>query len=107
MPASYLRLETPSLTPSIANQTPATQNSSGSGQHGKHFNERIGLSLSWVVRVIYSYEAQGKDELDLIEGETVELTRGPAGGQSYGDGWWEGVHFLIRWTFHMEPIIPL
>ncbi|GLB45480.1 putative fes/CIP4, and EFC/F-BAR homology domain containing protein [Lyophyllum shimeji] len=42
------------------------------------------------VRAIYPYEAQGQDELGLIEGQTIELTSGPSGGQHYGDGWWEG-----------------
>ncbi|KAF8558331.1 hypothetical protein OG21DRAFT_1475027 [Imleria badia] len=42
------------------------------------------------VRVIYDYEAQGPDELSIKEGETLELSSGPYGGQNRADGWWEG-----------------
>ncbi|KAF9499043.1 hypothetical protein BDN71DRAFT_1480868 [Pleurotus eryngii] len=44
-----------------------------------------------VVRAIYAYVAQGADEISIKEGEQIELTSGPAGGQFYGDGWWEGL----------------
>ncbi|KAJ7505127.1 hypothetical protein B0H11DRAFT_1976959 [Mycena galericulata] len=44
------------------------------------------------VRGVYAYEARGADELGLSEGELVELTSGPNGGQHYGDGWWEGIN---------------
>ncbi|PBK97599.1 hypothetical protein ARMGADRAFT_1076075 [Armillaria gallica] len=40
--------------------------------------------------VIYQYEAGGHDEIGLREGEVIELSSGPTGGQHYGDGWWEG-----------------
>lgn len=43
------------------------------------------------VRSVYAYEAQGADELSLQEGQMVELSAGPSGGQNYADGWWEGV----------------
>ncbi|KAF7980468.1 hypothetical protein HWV62_37940 [Athelia sp. TMB] len=42
------------------------------------------------VRGVYVYQAQGSDELDLSEGELIELTEGPTGGRNYADGWWEG-----------------
>ena len=42
------------------------------------------------MRVIYDYEAQGPDELSIREGEAVELSSGPYGGQNRADGWWEG-----------------
>jgi len=42
------------------------------------------------VRGIYDYPAQGSDELGISEGEMIELSGGPNGGQNYGDGWWEG-----------------
>ncbi|KAG6908313.1 hypothetical protein DXG01_005349 [Tephrocybe rancida] len=48
------------------------------------------------VRAVYAYEAQGQDELDLVEGQTIELTSGPSGGQNYGNGWWEGVNSAGR-----------
>jgi hypothetical protein len=51
------------------------------------------------VQAIYSYEAQGDDELGLKEGESIELTTGPAGGQRYGDGWWEGAY-----SFHSKGV---
>jgi len=70
VPSSYLEHNTPPPT----HQTPGTQG--GSGQY---------------VRVIYAYQAQGGDEITLVENEIVELTSGPGGGQYYGDGWWEGI----------------
>jgi len=44
------------------------------------------------VRGVYSYQAQGSDELDLSEGEMIELTEGPTGGANFADGWWEGIN---------------
>jgi len=71
VPASYLENDTTnSGSPSRASLSPG-----GSGKH---------------VRAIYSYDAQGEDELSFKEGEFIELTSGPTGGQYYGDGWWEG-----------------
>ena len=43
-----------------------------------------------LVRVLYDYHSQGPDELDVTEGQVVELTGGPSGGESYAEGWWEG-----------------
>jgi SH3 domain len=43
------------------------------------------------VRGLYDYPAQGPDELGIGEGEMIELSGGPNGGQNYGDGWWEGM----------------
>lgn len=40
------------------------------------------------MKALYSYEAQGDDELSLREGATYELT---PNGENAGDGWWEGV----------------
>jgi hypothetical protein len=48
------------------------------------------LTDSLLVRGIYNYSAQGPDELTVAQGELIKLSRGPAGGQNYGDGWWEG-----------------
>lgn len=45
------------------------------------------------VRVVYDYEAQGPDELSIREGEVLELSSGPHGGQNHADGWWEGENF--------------
>ena len=45
----------------------------------------------YLVRVLYDYQSQGSDELDIQEGQVLELTSGPSGGQSYAEGWWEGV----------------
>lgn len=42
------------------------------------------------MRGIYQYQPQGPDELPVQEGELLELTGGPSGGQNYADGWWEG-----------------
>ncbi|KAH9985527.1 hypothetical protein BJV77DRAFT_1061951 [Russula vinacea] len=46
------------------------------------------------VRGVYEYHSQGPDELDVSEGNRIELTSGPSGGQNYGDGWWEGIDGL-------------
>jgi hypothetical protein len=40
------------------------------------------------VRGLYAYDAQGDDELSVIEGGTLELT---PGGEEYADGWYQGV----------------
>ena len=42
------------------------------------------------VRGLYSYKAQGPDEIDVEEGKLIRLTEGPNGGRNYADGWWEG-----------------
>jgi len=47
------------------------------------------------VRGLYDYPAQGSDELGIGEGEMIELSGGPNGGQNYGDGWWEGTLDVI------------
>lgn len=43
------------------------------------------------VRGVYDYTPQGPDELAVKEGQLIELSAGPSGGQHYADGWWEGV----------------
>jgi len=40
------------------------------------------------VRGLYAYDAQGDDELSVVEGGTIELT---PGGEDYADGWYQGV----------------
>ncbi|PBK74943.1 hypothetical protein ARMSODRAFT_951005 [Armillaria solidipes] len=75
VPATYLAYgedSAPTPTPSSFKSPGKEQ---GSGQY---------------VRVIYQYEAGGHDEIGLREGEVIELSSGPTGGQHYGDGWWEG-----------------
>ena len=58
---------------------------------------RAVLTTSWAtVRGIYDYQPTGPDELALREGELLELTAGPSGGQSYADGWWEGRYIIYR-----------
>lgn len=52
------------------------------------------MLINVTVRAIYSYDAQGDDELSFKEGESIELTSGPTGGRNYGDGWWEGMCLL-------------
>ncbi|KAF5382339.1 hypothetical protein D9757_008459 [Collybiopsis confluens] len=65
VPASYLEYVDPTST-----------NDQESGQY---------------VKSLYTYQAQGVDELDLKEGELIELSGGASGGQNYGEGWWEGI----------------
>ncbi|KAF8516330.1 hypothetical protein BU17DRAFT_76670 [Hysterangium stoloniferum] len=43
------------------------------------------------VRALYNYDAQGPDEIPLVEGGLIELTPGPNGGKHYAEGWWEGI----------------
>ncbi|KAJ7643977.1 hypothetical protein FB45DRAFT_284926 [Roridomyces roridus] len=74
VPASYLEYGSEDGTPA---PSAGPSSEEGSGQY---------------VRGVYAYEAQGADELGLDEGELVELTSGPNGGQHYGDGWWEGIN---------------
>ncbi|KAG6827113.1 hypothetical protein H0H92_013157 [Tricholoma furcatifolium] len=60
-------------------------------QHGDGRPPATQSSSGHRVRALYAYEAQGPDEISLVEGQTIELTPGPSGGQNYGDGWWEGI----------------
>ncbi|KAJ7781755.1 hypothetical protein DFH07DRAFT_791366 [Mycena maculata] len=75
VPASYVEYE------DADTDTDATPTGSASGEGSGQY-----------VRGVYAYEARGADELGLDEGELVELTSGPNGGQHYGDGWWEGIN---------------
>ncbi|GJE88388.1 hypothetical protein PsYK624_044710 [Phanerochaete sordida] len=43
------------------------------------------------VRALYDYSPQGADEMAVAEGQLIELSAGPSGGQGYADGWWEGL----------------
>ena len=52
------------------------------------------------VRGIYAYKSQGPDELDVAEGQLIQLTDGPSGGRNYAEGWWEGM-----WV-HLPPSDP-
>ncbi|KAF7365022.1 hypothetical protein MVEN_00373300 [Mycena venus] len=72
VPASYVEYEAAAAT-----APQGTGSEEGSGQY---------------VRGIYAYASRGPDELGLDEGELIELTSGPNGGQHYGDGWWEGIN---------------
>ncbi|KEP47268.1 putative Bzz1-Myo3/5p-Bee1p-Vrp1p actin assembly complex component-like protein [Rhizoctonia solani 123E] len=71
VPATYVEIVTPALNKRRA-PPPPTRNAPGAK----------------LVKALYSYEAQGDDELSLKEGTTYELT---PNGENAGDGWWEGV----------------
>lgn len=91
VPATYVEV----IAPSSSKSTLATRASpkQGSGKYGlfcAHLLASPSESESPIVRGIYEYTAQGSDELGLREGEIVELTPGPSGGENYGEGWWEG-----------------
>lgn len=45
-----------------------------------------------LVRALYSYKGQTPEELDIAEGEILELS---PGGKQYGEGWWEGTTFVL------------
>ncbi|KAJ8080417.1 Protein BZZ1 [Marasmius tenuissimus] len=69
VPASYLNHEGAQSAGTMTTQE------QGSGKH---------------VKAIYQYVANGPDEIGLEEGELIELSSGPTGGENYGEGWWEG-----------------
>jgi hypothetical protein len=54
--------------------------------------------LRLVLRAIYSYLAQGPDELSLEEGDIIELLS----EQTSEDGWWEGNSYfhLSEWRLN-------
>ncbi|KII86660.1 hypothetical protein PLICRDRAFT_55576 [Plicaturopsis crispa FD-325 SS-3] len=75
VPASYVEFVDEAEPPATLAGNPSREQ--GSGKY---------------VRAVYTYQAQGADELGLTEGERVELSAGPTGGEHYGDGWWEGIN---------------
>jgi formin-binding protein 1 len=92
VPASYLEHDVQATPP------PKASSQGGSGQYGNNLPlKSMYVLIGTIVRAIYPYEAQGDDELSFKEGELIELTSGPTGGQHYGDGWWEGrcLFFLL------------
>ncbi|KAF8895149.1 hypothetical protein BD779DRAFT_1797047 [Infundibulicybe gibba] len=88
VPASYVEEE--SSSPQIASPT-AHQGPKNCGEF-EYPRRQQRLTINILVRALYDYKARGTDELGLVEGEIVELTEGPAGGQNYAEGWWEGVN---------------
>ncbi|KAG8969201.1 hypothetical protein FRC03_004154 [Tulasnella sp. 419] len=71
VPATYIQLDDPNG--SANESTFATKSTPGSGRF---------------VKGIYAYTAQGDDEIDVVLGAKIELTDV---GESYADGWWEGI----------------
>jgi len=96
VPASYLDHE---ATPS-AGATPAGRKQ-GTGTYGESIvppassHLADGLFSFHSVKAIYQYVANGPDEIGLEEGELIELSSGPTGGERYGEGWWEGEEFPV------------
>jgi len=95
VPASYVEL---SGSGSGAGNMPATLVNAplqGGRMYGKPMKD-VARLIWWLkhaqVRVVYTYDSQGSDELSLHEGDIIELSAGPTGGQNYGDGWWEGIN---------------
>ncbi|KAI0662254.1 hypothetical protein C8Q70DRAFT_963999 [Cubamyces menziesii] len=76
VPASYIE---------VVDGTPAPNSSTSSLSSGTH------QTSGEYVRGLYSYKAQGPDEIDVEGGKLIRLTEGPNGGRNYADGWWEGV----------------
>ena len=79
VPASYIQAEQGGS---------ADTNSRERGTLSPHNFLVVGAACSPLplVRAIYSYLAQGPDELSLQEGDIIELLNGPTAE----DGWWEG-----------------
>lgn len=105
VPASYVNL---SENGGGAESTPASTISApsqGCGVYGKPMKDMTRFDpvaeKHAQVRVIYTYDSQGSDELSLHEGDTIELSAGPTGGQNYADGWWEGIN-----TSGLKGIFP-
>ncbi|CEL51769.1 Protein BZZ1 OS=Schizosaccharomyces pombe (strain 972 / ATCC 24843) GN=bzz1 PE=3 SV=1 [Rhizoctonia solani AG-1 IB] len=71
VPATYIEIMAPALNKRRAPPPPTR-----------------GAPAAKLVKALYSYDAQGDDELSLKEGVTYELT---PKGEDAGDGWWEGV----------------
>ena len=80
VPASYIQTA----------QGSADTNSGGRGTLSTQDSPCPACSPLPLVRAIYSYLAQGPDELSLQEGDVIELLR----GQIAEDGWWEGNNCL-------------
>ncbi|KAH9890020.1 hypothetical protein C8Q73DRAFT_706343 [Cubamyces lactineus] len=76
VPASYIE---------VVDGTPAPNSSNSSLSSGTH------QTSGEYVRGLYTYKAQGPDEIDVEEGKLIRLTEGLNGGRNYADGWWEGV----------------
>lgn len=77
------------LVPASYIQT--AQGGSADGERGTLFSTWFPASSMFtlllpLVRAIYSYLAQGPDELSLQEGDVIELLS----EQTAEDGWWEG-----------------
>jgi hypothetical protein len=80
VPNSYLQL---------GGAAPAASSSGPQGMHFLLFSRSRKRGSDFRVEsvvVLYSYEAGGDDELDLVEGEKLYLTNV---GMDYGDGWAE------------------
>lgn len=90
VPTSYVELSSAKMpTPSPVH----FRSGQGSQQYGMHLTFSVGRNgcfTKYTVRGLYTYQAQGSDELSITEGELIELSGGPNGGQNYGEGWWEG-----------------
>jgi len=82
VPASYIELVIDGLAAVQASASLPTVNRATKPQLGPKKK---------YVRSLYDYEPRGSDELSLQEGEQIELSSGPSGGQNYSDDWWEGV----------------
>ncbi|KAH8104793.1 hypothetical protein BXZ70DRAFT_1005298 [Cristinia sonorae] len=81
VPASYIEV--------IADEPIPVQRPSSAPGINRASKPQPGLSKKY--GNLYEYQAQGPDELSLHEGERIELTSGPSGGENYSEDWWEGV----------------
>ncbi|THH27874.1 hypothetical protein EUX98_g6316 [Antrodiella citrinella] len=88
VPASYIEaIDEPASVQPL--QPLPTINRASKPQMGPKKNYGIPdpiLSPSWV-----SYEHTKLTTFFFLQGEQIELTSGPSGGQSYSDDWWEGI----------------
>ncbi|KAH7884954.1 hypothetical protein F5I97DRAFT_1937294 [Phlebopus sp. FC_14] len=96
VPASYLDIDTENVVASErkvgVGEVMSAREDRGSGQFGTSSPslQMYVPTHTTSVRVIYDYTAQTPEELSIVEGETIELSSGPHGGENFAEGWWEG-----------------
>lgn len=90
VPASYIKFSNAETLPPSPVHSRSDKSSKKYGMHPVSLVVKNDHLTQYTVRGLYDYQAQGSDELGITEGELIELSGGPNGGQNYADGWWEG-----------------
>lgn len=92
VPASYLAISEAGSSDLSEMKGVGQGSATSNGQFGELIRfAYYSLGLQWsLARVLFDYQAQGPHELTIAEGEVLELSSGPCGGQNYAEAWWEG-----------------